>query len=76
MGRKRVYADRADKQRAYRARLDISADLEQFRADLQQLAQAGRTATINPASINFISVSSRSVFRQVVKQVREERTKQ
>jgi hypothetical protein len=73
MGRKRVYADRADKQRAYRERIDISGDLRQLRADLEGMAQDGRTVVIDPVMIDFSGGNGREILRQLVKQVHERR---
>jgi hypothetical protein len=70
MGRTRKYADQAEKQRAYRERIDISGDLLQLRADLQRLAADGCTVTIDPVRIDFSANNSREVLRQVVQQVR------
>jgi hypothetical protein len=76
MGRTRKYADQAEKQRAYRERIDISDDLLQLCADLQHLAADGRTVTIDPVRIDFSSNNRQQILRQLVQQVKERRERQ
>jgi hypothetical protein len=70
MRRTRLYANQADKQRAYRQRVDLTADLEQLRGDLAQMARAGLRVEIDASAIDTTQ-SGREVLRQVVRQVRE-----
>lgn len=69
MPRKRIYADAADKQAAYRRRSDLSLDLLQLRADLVRLARDGRTVTIDPIAIDFTDRNTRDVIRQLAAQI-------